>query len=210
MSENEHEEIVSPPFPTSRTTVPRLLKLLKELREWVVSHREWANWVASEHGATEEIIPEADQIPKIMDQKRFLGIGVADIFSTHVNMRRLRESWDALVRVHEETWDSKPALIWRLQCVRSGYIILTEAFVDPETREAKQEQAHRKKMRQTKKILRKMGVPKEMLEGNAFLQLSPFGVGMGFEDKHPKDIDFDKLFHGEDSDELPEEEDEEE
>lgn len=199
------EEINSPPFPVDTSTIPRLLRHLTDLRSWLVDLRFWANETASHYGMPDEIVPPSDKIPAIPELHRFELVALTSMMSTYMNMRKLRESWDQMVRVYEDSWDAKPAVMWRLQCVHWAYLILIDAFVDPETREARQEQMQQEAKKFMKKMLHKMGVPKEFLgEGTSF-HLTPFGMGMELQGHHPEEIDFDELFHGKSEEDESEE-----
>ena len=153
------EEIISPPYPADTTTVPRLLQHLVALREWLIDMRFWANETASEAGYPGEVVPPIEHIPAIPDLARFGVVSVVDIMRSYMGMRSLREEWDSMVRLYEDAWNCKPAVIMRLRCVQQAVMILMHAFVDPETREARQEEAHRRVMKTMHKIMRRMGVP---------------------------------------------------
>ena len=197
----DDNEILSPPFPRDTTTLPRLLTCLSELRGWLLEHRFWANETYANLGGDGDVIPLPEHLPQIPDASRYQAISVQDIFQTYMMLRKLREEWDAMVRVYEEDWQARPAVAWRLRILRTGYAILVNAFVDPETREAHNETFARKVKKVQLRIFKKLGIDKEVGRSGAF-GMAADGSGFGLDMTEPlkkDDIDFDALFHGDSS-----------
>ena len=200
------EEIISPPFPVDTTTIPRLLQHFKDLREWVLEMRYWANENSAELGVDQELIPSEDKIPRVPDVEHYRLIAVTDIARSYVTMRHLRESWDALVRTYEENWDVKPAVLWRLNCVQTGLAILQRAFLTPEMREAQEEAMQNKVCRITKAMLKRMGIPKKFRDSIVFgpagmmFDMSKIQSGEGDSSDQAQDgfnqEELDRLFNG--------------
>lgn len=190
------DEIFCPPYPTDTTTISRLLDSLGELRGWLLEHRFWANEAYANIGGDGDLIPLPEHLPSIPDESRYRIIAVRDIFSTFMALRSLRKQWDAMTRDFETAWDSTPAIRYRLQMLYSGVMILAQAFVDPETREARQEDFKQevRKMRNT--ILKKLGVPKELRKRAGFGMTEDGDFGLGINEGPKEEIDFDALFHG--------------
>lgn len=208
----DDNEILSPPFPRDTTTVPRLLSCLSELRGWLLDNRYWANEAYATLGGEGDLIPAEEYIPSIPDLARYQVVSVQDVFQAYMMLRKLREDWDAMVRVYEENWNARPAVVWRLRLFRMAFAIMHEAFIDPETREARQETFARKVKKVQMKVLRKLGIDKEMGRYGEFTAgMTPdggFGMGIGMGEPMKNDnIDFDRLFHGESSDDEDADED---
>jgi hypothetical protein len=167
-----------------------MLSALGDLREWLCCLRMWAN-----EAADVAVVPDEPDIPHVPELPKYEYVSLGSMYETLVNMQHLREQWDLMVRLYEADWDCKHAVVMRLQLVRLAYTILAQAFLTPEIREAKQEQYIKKAEKFMRKMLIKMGVPKELLgKGSAFM-MTPFGPQMQLEQK--EEIDFDALFHGE-------------
>ena len=160
-------DVQSPPFPQSTTNVPKLLECLSELRGWVVYYQDWANLTFHEIGGDAEIqiVPIGNQLPTIPTMQHFTLCGVADMFNTYMLMRRIRESWDKMIRTWENDWENKNAIVWRLRTIRMAVQLLNQAFILPEHREAKVDAFHKKMTRFSQKVARKLGVPDELMGG---------------------------------------------
>lgn len=183
-------EIISPPFPADTTTVPRLLQHLEDLREWVGDMRLWANETAAAIGSEIAVVPEDSELPCVPDAHGYRLVSVMDITRAYLGLRKLRESWDEMVRIYEEHWDIKPAVMWRLGCVQLAVGILQQAFVSPEVREARAESLQRKAKRAAQQMLKRMGIPKEYRDNIVFgplgMMLNVGGIP-GSEEKHEED-----------------------
>ncbi len=62
---------------------------------------------------------------------------VPDMFRHFAALRKIREAWDHLIRLHQPTWDGPDALRDRGVVVALATHLLTEAFVPFEQREAR-------------------------------------------------------------------------
>jgi len=141
------ESINSPPYPRMTATSASLYRRLSELREWVLEEIEILR---------EEIPDQVERLEvpeKIPPTTVWGNVSVADKFSVLTHARHIRESWDHIIREHEDAWNSALALKKRVMLVNSAITGLSEAFVDPETREAK-EQEYFDKTRKRMKIIR--------------------------------------------------------
>jgi hypothetical protein len=153
------EGITSPPYPRLTATSTSLYFRLGELRDWVLE--EMRN-LSQDVPEQVEMIKVPDPIPLITVWEN---VSVADKFAVLTHARHVRESWDHIIREHEDAWDSALAIKKRLMLVNSASLGLDEAFVDPETREAREQ-------KQVDHINKKMRVVRQMI-GRA---LTPEGI----------------------------------
>jgi hypothetical protein len=184
------EDITSPPFPNDTCTLPTLLRQLNELRTWVIDYRFWANETVMGMGSPAPLVPDLEEIPSIPELPRLHMISILDIFHSFAAMRALRERWDMMLREWEDDWDHKHCVRDRLKCVRLGFTILDNAFISPEQREARSEAAAKRASKVMKDLMRKMGVPEDLLGPGAGMAFGPGGIMMGMSEK---DGDVDKL-----------------
>ena len=124
-----YEDITSPPFPPETATSTRLLTYLDGLREWVLSNRDELNTVAGK-----DVIPYPREIPT---PESYAAVSVVDKYITFGVVRRIREGWDQLLRAYEDNWTDDAAIAARTALVKFAASIFNEAFIDSETREAK-------------------------------------------------------------------------
>lgn len=205
------EELLCPPWPVDTTTLFRLIPYLRELRQWLLHYRFWANESAATLGYEGELIPPEEQIPEIPTIDRFHFLAVVDIFKTFSAMRMLREQWDEMVRTYEQAWEVPRAIRARLRCVMSGYMLLREAFISPETREARQATMNQEMQKALRRFAKKIGLPPgirpQSLSADGEGNISLYGSS------DPLESTFEQLFDPSDddtqADEQPEEKDEE-
>lgn len=106
------EDVLSPPYPGEGTTALVLWSMLGELGDWVRRSRDAVN-----QSAGREIVALPAPFPAKSTPG---GQSVLDQFRTLMFLRRLRESWDNLVRTYEHEWDSP-------DCLRTRALLLTMA-----------------------------------------------------------------------------------
>jgi hypothetical protein len=187
---SEHE-ITSPPFATQVCTPAMMHRQLKALDEWVSSLRYWANEEASRFEAPESpFIPDTRPVPT--ESSILSNVAVPSLFRTWMTLRAIRERWDWIYRNYEENWDCDKCIFSRIMCVKMGALTLLNAFLDPETHEAKQEEERKSQQEQMVETLKQIGIPDELLKA--------MGVVSGDENKE-EEIDFDKLFHPDEDEE---------
>ncbi len=193
------EEISSPPYPTDATNMPTLLRYLNDLRTWMIELGPWANETAMSLGATAYILPDESDIPPIPDMNHMQMLAINDVFNTLNTMRALRANWDRVVRINEECWESTRSVQERLQCVRASFDILTNAFILPEVREARNEKSKSRMLASMREMMRRMGMDENamlsegfMFEGDNTL-LDP--RGRAADSGKLTDLEFDALFH---------------
>lgn len=151
------EEITSPPYPSPVVNSISLYRYLDELRSWtVVEQCNLVDLVNEEHA--EKLQPPEPLSPLTIWE----AVPVADKYYLLRCVRGLRELWDSIVRDFDQVWDSPPAIARRLYVVRGAMSLLGDAFVDPETREAKQQAIHARRRRQDEAIQKKLH---ELLDG---------------------------------------------
>jgi|TARA_R110002051_G_scaffold87807_1_gene154673 hypothetical protein len=182
------QEITSPPFATQLCTPLVIHRQLQLLEGWVDSLRYWANEESRRFEAPEDpFIPDTRPVP--VDPAILSNIAIPSLFRTWMTLRAIRERWDWIYRNYEENWDCDKCIFSRIMCVKMGALILLNAFLDPETHEAKQEEERKAQQEQLAETLKQIGIPDTLLQA--------MGVISGDDDK--EEIDFDKLFHPDDN-----------
>jgi len=186
-------EINPPPYPRTSCTPATLYDTICDLHEWVTDQREWANMQAAELQAPDDpFVPELQPLinPDI-GQDRYLTQGVPDMFLVWQAVRAIREKYDEVVRNYEnvEDWDSKAAIFYRINAVRSAGMLVSLALLDSEKREAKAAELVDKQRKEAFKSLRKQleDIP----------ELKEIFGGLK-NDEDDDEIDYDRLFHGDD------------
>lgn len=124
------EEIKSPPWPTESTRVDGLFQAMQELHAWATDYRVLVN-AASDH----EAVPPLRDVPRKAVHD---ALPVVYHYTNFIGVRKIRELWDALVRDHEDSWDSKAAYLRRRSLVTACVLFLNDAWLSGEAREAKQ------------------------------------------------------------------------
>ena len=124
-----YEDITSPPFPPETVTSDRLLVHMDRLREWVLSCREELNVLAGK-----DVIAYPREIPT---PESYASVSVVDKYTTFGVVRKIREGWDHLLRAYEDNWSDDAAVSARTALVQFAVSVFSEAFIDSETREAK-------------------------------------------------------------------------
>ena len=154
------ESLTSPPYPSTATGGRSLYRQLIELRAWVEEHQNVLRSYLRPKFADQLVAP--DNLPS---ESVWEGISVVDKYTTLMYLRRLREGWDMVLREHEDTWTSKLALKKRFNLIVLAQHLLHDSFVDPETREAKNQAAQDQAAAQMKAIdahMRKVLIPPEL------------------------------------------------
>lgn len=125
------EELLSPPYPGDGTTTQLIYQRLKELREWANKYLDEINELAGQ-----EQIPPVKKFPRY---EVYASQPILIQFEHFVILRQIRESWDELIRDHEDSWDCRQALRRRAMLVSTAAFTLNEAFIPFEVREANTE-----------------------------------------------------------------------
>jgi len=134
------EEITSPPFP-NMVSGGGLYDKLRELREWVEGYREALN-----DEAGQAVIPAVAEFPEKKMYVQYQPVPVQFYHWSH--LRQIRREWDILLQNYEDAWNCKPCIRQRVMLVQQAALLLNGAFMDPETREAKQ-QAEQERMQRS-------------------------------------------------------------
>jgi len=125
------DDILSPPYPSDGISADGLYQILKELKKWVNKYRDAHN---KEIG--QELIPLVKDLP---DKKAYIGQPIMTQWGHLLLLRRIRESWDDLIRNYESDWDDKLCIRHRVLMLQSAAILLNNAFMPYEHREARQQ-----------------------------------------------------------------------
>lgn len=124
------EDIESPPYPSEAANPDVLYNHLKSLKGWVEKYRGSHN-----KSVGKALIPNVKDLP---DRKAYTGQPVSVMMGHFLFLRRLRESWDHLLRTYEyeNDWDTKACLRQRVMMLQSASVLLNNAFTPQEHREA--------------------------------------------------------------------------
>lgn len=170
-----------------------LYHILRDLSYWVDCQREWANMKALElHAPETPFVCETLPLPPVKSGEAwYLNQSVPDMFTVWRAVRVIREKYDEVVRNYEseEDWESSAAVYYRIQAVQLAARVVSLAFMDSEKREAKI--AEMKKQQIKNPFTNKRKPVEDSPELNDMFRESM--------DDDNDDIDFDRLFHGDDS-----------
>lgn len=147
------EEITSPPYPRPTVTSAQLYRDLQALWDWTVDEqRSLRELITGPMADLLNDMPDALNIPpESPPTSVWEHVSVLDKYLVLVHMRMIREEWDAVIRDHEDSWDSRNALEKRLSLIHVSRYVLEDAFTDPETREARHEKARRVMLKRLRK-----------------------------------------------------------
>ena len=176
----------SPPFPGDLVTPASMYHTLAQVSDWITYHEDWANDTAQELG-----VPGGDPflgpmlvVPSSRSKDSLMNVSVPSLFRTWTTLRAVRERWDWIFRIFEEDWSSEKCIRARLLCFKVAAVTLDNAFLDPETLEARQEEEMEKNREQTYQTLKELGLPDKLLKL----------MGVTHDDDE-EEIDFDSLFN---------------
>lgn len=124
------DDIDSPPYPSEAVNPLLLYNHLRALRKWVEDARPEHNKAAGK-----AVIPAPKPLP---DKAAYTGQPVPTMMGHFLFLRRLRESWDHLVRTHEyaDEWNTKACVKKRVMLLQAAAVLLNNAFTPHEHREA--------------------------------------------------------------------------
>jgi len=181
----EHEWNHSPPFPGPLVTPASMHHILTQVSDWVTHHEDWANDTAQELGASgDPFLGSMLAAPSARSKDSLINVSVPSLFRTWTTLRAVRERWDWIFRTFEDDWSSERCVKARLLCFKVAAVTLDNAFLDPETLEAKQEEELEKNREQTYQTLKELGLPDKLLKVMGVVR-----------DDDEEEIDFDSLFH---------------
>lgn len=124
------DNIESPPYPGHGSNPDVLYNHLKALRKWVEAYRGEHNKAVGK-----AVVPALREFP---DKKAYVSQPVTVMMGHYLFLRRLRESWDHLVRTYEfeADWASRMCLRQRVLLLQAAAVTLNNAFTPQEHREA--------------------------------------------------------------------------
>lgn len=136
---------------------------LVALRRWLEESREAVN-----EAAGQELINEPHEL---LERRLYVQQPIADKFRHLLLMRQIREEWDHLVRTYEDAWNCAACLHCRAALLQKAVLLMTDAALSCEHREAKNQamldQMNRQFARLTnffKKVLEPQGHDEETQE----------------------------------------------
>lgn len=126
--DNNAIEISYPPYPKNTATPADLLGVLMRLRDWVEEQRVLLVLRAG--------LPALPVLPAPPTATVVAALSVSALWQNFTLLRLLRQSWDAVVRDHEDAWESKLSLQRQHALVGAACETLRLAFLSSEQREA--------------------------------------------------------------------------
>ena len=134
-------EIDSPPFARSEYTAAALYQLLGRMRSWLIGEQtNLRQCLRFEPGSNIELVlSEPEALPPCSTWDL---VSVTDQAATLQRCQQIRLSWDHIVREYEDSWEASAAINKRLAVIRAGLMMLGDAFLSGEQREAQNEQQH--------------------------------------------------------------------
>ena len=182
MSENHFH---SPPFPTELTTPISMHRILVDVSDWITQHEDWVNEEAERLGAPgDPFLGAMSVVPSSLKDGALVNVSIPSLFRTWMALRATRERWDWIFRTFEEDWESDKCIKCRLLCFKTAAVTLDNAFLDPETFEARQVEEEEKNREHMAETLKTLGLPDKLLKAMGVLS-----------DAKENEIDFDDLFH---------------
>ena len=175
----------SPPFPSDLSTPLSMHRLLVGVYDWITYHEDWVNGEAERLGAPgDPFLGSMTVVPSSLKDGALMNVAIPSLFRTWTTMRAVRERWDWIFRTFEEEWTSDKCIKCRLLCFKTAAVALDNAFLDPETFEARQVEEAEKNRLQMAETLKTLGLPDKLLKVMGVLS-----------DGDENEIDFDGLFH---------------
>lgn len=126
---SEQDDVLSPPYPALSATMTNQYRILYALREWAIVQINQMKEEVPPSKAAELEYPQP-----LPSEASWEIISIVDHYTSLMFTRRIRETWDAILREHEQDWDSKLCLKKRYYLLQSTLHVLKESFVDPEER----------------------------------------------------------------------------
>jgi hypothetical protein len=124
-------DVSSPPYPSYSSLAPTLLRHIVDFREWWEDHREQLQIIT---GPTPDI--DFDAPTPLPADSAWDGVTVMDKARALTYLRNLREYWDAIIRDHEDAWESQMSVRRQVNILYMGRSFLNGVFLNPEEREA--------------------------------------------------------------------------
>lgn len=136
------ENVLSPPYPGEGTTASHLWGHVHALCSWVNKSRGEVNDHCKRALVGEVVFHQT--------QKVFAGQSVVAQFRALALMRRVRESWDHLIRQFEGDWDSPECLVQRAMLLSAASHCIEDLHKSFELREAEaRKQGYRETINKT-------------------------------------------------------------
>lgn len=161
---DETEGVESPPYPPHTVTSPNLYNYLARLHEWLALQQ---GVLLAERVPAKLKSSLRDPPPNLASRSVWENVAIADKYAVLMYMRQIREGWDYVLREHEDSWDSLVALRKRYHLVMSGRQCLSEAFLNPEVRELRNQQQYdqyQARMKLINQHMKQVLIPPELRE----------------------------------------------
>lgn len=124
----ENVPLNSPPYPSAGATTGTMFNHLEELRDWVDQYRGDHNLAVGS-----DVIPAIKTFPT---RRVYALQPVPTLYSHFMMLRRIREGWDHVVRVHENNWEGDACVREQIMLLQAAAVLLNSAFVPYEQQEA--------------------------------------------------------------------------
>lgn len=148
------EDVESPPYPSGGANPDSLYLTLKTLRQWVQTYRDVHNEVVGR-----EVIPPVGDIP---DRAAYVSQPVTVMFGHWKLLRNFREMWDHVVRVFDTDWGNQLCVQQRVVILQASAILINNAFVPYEHREATRQSEFAAMQRQFEAVQRMLAEHMEL------------------------------------------------
>lgn len=182
--------IESPPYPTDHTSALMLYRYLALLRRWLLGEQSRLRALPTDVFPDDYRKRIAGALPPLSSEGSWDLTSVMDKYITLMYMRRIRETWDHILREHEDqTWDRPLAVSKRCSVVLMSRYLVREAFVDSEQRALRGNALEdtREHMRALDNYLRDVLLPPELRKYETDGLIDP--DDMGEESTHDEDED---------------------
>jgi len=130
-------DISSPPYPSMDVLSPTLYRYMVEFREW------WGEHCIQLIELTDPDAFDHEDPDALASESYWENVSVMGKARALLYLRRMREGWDAILRDHEDAWDSDTSIQRQIGLLHMGRNFLNVVFLTPEEYEAMEVRAGR-------------------------------------------------------------------